>query len=61
MAEFAKAELDQFVDKLRNETKTKASPVDVLGALVWAARGLPPRIVRELVDIYKDEAKKHVP
>jgi hypothetical protein len=56
----AKAELDEFVDKLRAEIKLKVSPVDVVGALVIAGRSLPPTVVRELVDMYNEEAAKHI-
>jgi hypothetical protein len=61
LAVFAIAALREFVDKYRAETKTTASPVDVLGALVLAGRDLPVGVVRELVDIYNTEAAKHIP
>lgn len=61
IAEFASDELGLFVNDLRDQIKLKASPVDVLGALVIAGRGLPPTVMRELVELYKAEASKHAP
>lgn len=58
---FVRVELDDFVDELKKEVKLQGNAVDVLGALVLAGRGLPPTVVRELVDIYKKEAEQHVP
>jgi hypothetical protein len=52
IAKFADDELTVLVDKLLEDVDFKASPVDVLGALVIAAQGLPPAIVRELVTLY---------
>jgi hypothetical protein len=52
IARFADDELTILVDKLLQDVDFKASPVDVLGALVIAGRGLPLPIVRELVTLY---------
>lgn len=52
IAKFVGDELTILVDRLLKDADFKASPVDVLGALVIAARGLPPTVVRELVDLY---------
>ncbi len=52
IAKFADVELGVLVDKLHEDIDFKASPVDVLGALVIAARGLPLTVVRELVTLY---------
>jgi len=62
IAIFADAELKVLVNKLRTTlTDFDATAVDVLGALVIAARGLPPTVVRELVALYEEEAKGHTP
>lgn len=63
IAKFADDELGILVDKLLEDADFKASPVDVLGALVIAGRALPAPIVRELVTLYigreRQEAAKN--
>jgi hypothetical protein len=62
IARFADDELDVLVDRLHVHVDYKASPVDVLGALVLAGRALPPTVMRELVALYirreREEAAK---
>ncbi len=62
IAVFADAQLEIVVHNLRSTLEGfDATPVDVLGALVIAARDLPPTVVRELVALYNEEAKAHGP
>jgi hypothetical protein len=52
IAVFAADELDDLVDALLTQLHFETSGVTVLGALVLAARRLPPHIVRELIPAY---------
>lgn len=52
IARFAESELQQLVDKLLTERGFKASAPDVLGALILAARRLPPDVVIALLPAY---------
>lgn len=62
LAEFAAEDLGILVDKLLQDIHFRASPVDVLGALVIAGGSLPPTVLRELVTLYvqreREEAAK---
>ena len=60
MADFAYQALGDFCTE-NSETLQGATRPDVLSALALAACDLPPGVVRELVDIYKEEAKRHLP
>jgi hypothetical protein len=52
LAIFASKELEDLVDTLLTQLRFETSAVTVLGALVLAARRLPPEIVRELIPAY---------
>lgn len=58
LAIFVRDEVRKF--RTENPDMFKGSFVDLLGALALAGTKLPPTVVRELVEIYKDEDKKHV-
>ena len=60
IAVFIEDELEIFVNYLRQEVELRGSAVDVLGALVLAARNIPPTVVRELVELYNREAESHI-
>ena len=59
VAIFAEAELKILVDKLKAMPEVSATPSDVLGALVMAARDIPLPVLRELLALYEvqDEAE----
>jgi hypothetical protein len=58
MAKFTYDALGKFCTE-NSETLRGAKRTDVLSALALAACELPPGVVRELVQIYREEAKKH--
>ena len=61
IAMFARDELDILVDILRQRAAAAAAPAptapDVLGALVLAARQLPPEVVEALVPAYEERQR----
>lgn len=62
IATFAKSELDVLVDVLRRRASEAAAPTapDVLGALIIAARGLPPDVVEALLPAYGERQREEV-
>lgn len=57
IARFAERELHELVDDLYQRINIKASAVDVLGALVLAARHLPPEVVNALLPAYVERER----
>jgi hypothetical protein len=56
MAEFANAELDVLVTVLTNRAKRQVARPKILGALVLAARQLPPEVLEALFPAYDERA-----
>jgi hypothetical protein len=61
IAEFANGELDLLSTVLTNRAKKVVSRPRILGALVLAARQLPPEVVEALFPAYDEEAARFIP
>jgi hypothetical protein len=60
LAEFANEELEVLVTVLTERAKHQVARPKVLGALVLAARRLPPEVVEALFPAYDDRAKEFI-
>ena len=58
--EFVVPELDDLVNILRGRAQQRATGPRVLGALVLAARQLPPDVVEALLPAYDDRASEFI-
>jgi len=61
VAEFVNGELGVLSTVLTQRAKRHVARPEIVGALVLAARQLPPEVVEALLPAYDEEASKFIP